>query len=169
MKFGDQPGAGQDDAAATVFRDVVLLALAGFVAIVLLLLPHINPPGTAADSTDEPPGNVIVELFWDDDRDVDLDLWVAIPHEPASEKSFVARCTGGAEVGPRVSCQTNRLKIASIGLCYAESECSYPLLIVRCLSNDERDWRQRIGKSDRCLAASVVREREKMASRLCPM
>ena len=83
MKFGDQPGAGEDDAAATVFRDVVLLALAGFVAIVLLLLPHINPPGTAAESTDEPPGNVIVELFWDNDRDVDLDLWVAAPNDQA--------------------------------------------------------------------------------------
>jgi len=83
MKFGDQPDAADDDAAATVFRDVVLLALAGFVAIVLLLLPHINPPGTAAESADEPPGNVIVELFWDNDRDVDLDLWVAAPNDQA--------------------------------------------------------------------------------------
>jgi len=68
-------------AAGTVFRDVVLLALAGFVAIVLLLLPHVNPPGVAEEATDEPPGNVIVELFWTDSRDVDIDLWVAAPND----------------------------------------------------------------------------------------
>ncbi len=68
-------------AAGTVFRDVVLLALAGFVAIVLLLLPHVNPPGVADEATDEPPGNVIVELFWTDSRDVDIDLWVAAPND----------------------------------------------------------------------------------------
>ena len=28
----------------TVFRDVIMLALAGFVAMVILLLPHLNPP-----------------------------------------------------------------------------------------------------------------------------
>lgn len=70
-----------DDAAGAIFRDVVLLALAGFVAIVLLLLPHVNPPGSAAEADAEPPGNVIVELFWDNGRDVDLDLWVAAPND----------------------------------------------------------------------------------------
>lgn len=76
---GGEPG---EDASATVFRDVVLLALAGFVAIVLLLLPHVNPPGEADDASAEPPGNVIVELFWDSERDVDIDLWVAAPNDP---------------------------------------------------------------------------------------
>lgn len=83
MMLRSQNDAADDDAAATVFRDVVLLALAGFVAIVLLLLPHVNPPGTAAEAADEPPGNVIVELFWDEDRDVDIDLWVAAPNDQA--------------------------------------------------------------------------------------
>ena len=76
---GDGPG---EEASAAVFRDVVLLALAGFVAIVLLLLPHVNPPGEADDASAEPPGNVIVELFWDNARDVDIDLWVAAPNDP---------------------------------------------------------------------------------------
>ena len=31
------------DDSGTVFRDVILLALAGFVFITVLLLPHINP------------------------------------------------------------------------------------------------------------------------------
>jgi hypothetical protein len=69
----------EDDAADTVFRDVVMLALVGFVAVVVMLLPHLNPPGakTADDMT--PPGNVIVEVRWPDEIDADLDLWVQAP------------------------------------------------------------------------------------------
>jgi len=33
----------EDDSTGTVFRDVILLALIGFVAIVIMLLPHIKP------------------------------------------------------------------------------------------------------------------------------
>jgi hypothetical protein len=69
----------EDDAGGTVFRDVVLLALAGFVVLVIMLLPHLNPPGakTADDTT--PPGNVIVEVRWPDEIDADVDLWVQAP------------------------------------------------------------------------------------------
>jgi hypothetical protein len=68
-----------DDAGGTVFRDVVMLALVGFVALVIMLLPHLNPPGarTADDAT--PPGNVIVEVRWPDEIDADVDLWVQAP------------------------------------------------------------------------------------------
>ena len=38
----------EPDDGDTVFRDVIMLALAGFVAMVILLLPHLNPPGKAA-------------------------------------------------------------------------------------------------------------------------
>src|ERR671918_1938201 len=69
----------EDDAGGTVFRDVVMLALVGFVALVIMLLPHLNPPGakTADDTT--PPGNVIVEVRWPDEIDADVDLWVEAP------------------------------------------------------------------------------------------
>ncbi|HZA66658.1 MAG TPA: hypothetical protein VE592_06890 [Geminicoccaceae bacterium] len=69
----------EDDAGGTVFRDVVMLALAGFVVVVIMLLPHLNPPGakTADDAT--PPGNVIVEVRWPDEIDADVDLWVQAP------------------------------------------------------------------------------------------
>ncbi len=67
-----------DDSGATVFRDVILLALAGFVTLVLLLLPHINPKAKAEQGT-QSPGNVIVELRWPDDLDADVDLWVQAP------------------------------------------------------------------------------------------
>jgi hypothetical protein len=68
-----------EDDGGTVFRDVIMLALAGFVATVILLLPHINPPGEAVDETTQPPGNVIVELRWPDEIDADVDLWVEAP------------------------------------------------------------------------------------------
>jgi len=67
-----------DESGATVFRDVIMLALAGFVMIVMLLLPHINP--RAADVQEaRSPGNVIVELRWPDHIDADVDLWVEGP------------------------------------------------------------------------------------------
>jgi hypothetical protein len=68
-----------EDDGGTVFRDVIMLALAGFVATVILLLPHINPPGEKVDETTQPPGNVIVELRWPDEIDADVDLWVEAP------------------------------------------------------------------------------------------
>jgi hypothetical protein len=68
-----------EDETGTVFRDVIMLALAGFVAMVILLLPHINPPGRAAQENTQPPGNVIVEVRWPDELDCDVDLWVEAP------------------------------------------------------------------------------------------
>ena len=68
-----------EDDGGTVFRDVIMLALAGFVAMVVLLLPHLNPPGKTALENTQPPGNVIVELRWPDDIDSDIDLWVEAP------------------------------------------------------------------------------------------
>ncbi len=68
----------EDDEGSTVFRDVIMLALLGFVAIVVLLLPHLNPPVKADDSA-APPGNVVVEVRWPDDVDADVDLWVEAP------------------------------------------------------------------------------------------
>jgi len=61
-----------------VFRDIILLTLTGFISMVVLLVPFINPPTEKVDSS-SPPGNVIVELFWDNERDVDIDLWVKAP------------------------------------------------------------------------------------------
>ncbi len=64
----------------TIFRDVTLLALSGFIAIVILLLPWLN-----FQSKDlvikEPVGSVIFELFWSERVDADLDLWVAGPND----------------------------------------------------------------------------------------
>jgi hypothetical protein len=67
-----------DESGATVFRDVIMLALAGFVMIVMLLLPHINPRA-ANEQEARNPGNVMVELRWPDQVDADVDLWVEGP------------------------------------------------------------------------------------------
>ena len=68
----------EDGGTDTVFRDVIMLTLAGFIVIVLLLLPHINPVAKT-EQVAEPPGNVIVELHWPDELDADVDLWVEAP------------------------------------------------------------------------------------------
>jgi hypothetical protein len=72
-------GLFDEDEGGTVFRDVIMLALAGFVAMVILLLPHLNPPGEEARADVESPGNVIVEIHWPDEIDSDVDLWVEAP------------------------------------------------------------------------------------------
>jgi hypothetical protein len=68
----------EEDDSDTVFRDVIFLALTGFVAIVLLLLPHLNPPAKAEEEAPSP-GNVIVEIRWPDEVNADVDLWVEAP------------------------------------------------------------------------------------------
>jgi hypothetical protein len=73
------PDPLDEDAGGTVFRDVVLLALVGFVAVVVMLLPHLNPPGAKTADDVVPPGNVIVEVRWPDEVDADIDLWVQAP------------------------------------------------------------------------------------------
>ena len=37
-----------DEPSDTVFRDVITLALLGFVSVTVLLLPHVNPKGNKA-------------------------------------------------------------------------------------------------------------------------
>ncbi len=68
----------EEDDSDTVYRDVIFLALAGFIAIVILLLPHLNPPAKAEEEAPSP-GNVIVEIRWPDDFNTDVDLWVEAP------------------------------------------------------------------------------------------
>jgi hypothetical protein len=71
----------QDD-DGTVFRDVIMLALLGFVTIVVLLLPHLNPPVETTEDVNAP-GNVVIELRWPDEIDADVDLWVQAPGDEA--------------------------------------------------------------------------------------
>lgn len=68
----------EEDSGGTVFRDVLLLALIGFVAMVVMMLPHL---ARKEQNTEEQkaPGNVVVEMHWPDELDADVDLWVQAP------------------------------------------------------------------------------------------
>jgi hypothetical protein len=68
------------DSSGTVFRDVLMLALIGFVAMVIMLLPHISKPKEESQEHD-PPGNVVVEIHWPNELPVDVDLWVKGPDD----------------------------------------------------------------------------------------
>lgn len=65
--------------SGTVFRDVLTLAVAGFIAIIILLLPWVQEPGKDARSDLDAPGSVIAEISWDAELDMDVDLWVQAP------------------------------------------------------------------------------------------
>ena len=67
--FQDQTQPGD-----TLFRDVLSLALLGFLAVIVLLLPHIAPEGVKNISDAPAPGNVVIEITWPDDMDADVDL-----------------------------------------------------------------------------------------------
>ena len=69
----------EHDDAGIVFRDLITLALCGFVVCVVLIMPHINRPGARTAAGTAPPGNVIVEARWPDAIDADVDLWVQAP------------------------------------------------------------------------------------------
>lgn len=69
-----------DEDTGTVFRDVITLALLGFVAVVLLLLPWINPPGSDASADVDAPGDVMFEASWPKELDTDVDVWVQAPN-----------------------------------------------------------------------------------------
>jgi hypothetical protein len=60
----------------SAFLDLLMLALLGFVCIVLILLPHIATPA----KDDVPPsGDMLVEIIWPPEINSDVDLWVQAP------------------------------------------------------------------------------------------
>ena len=79
MSHGDLFGEENND-GDIVFRDIITLALCGFVSMVVMILPHLNPSAKAdAIESVAAPGNVIVEIRWADGSDADVDLWVQAP------------------------------------------------------------------------------------------
>mgnify|MGYP004004079389 FL=1 len=75
------PFDNHDEAGGVLFRDVLSLALMGFLAVIVLLLPYINPRGKQAEATIPPPGNVIVEITWASELNADVDLWIQAPND----------------------------------------------------------------------------------------
>lgn len=77
MRFGYKSSYETDDALA--FRDVLfgILGVLAAVVVILLLLP--KEPETASAEEDRSRGNIRVEVFWDNDANVDIDLWGQAP------------------------------------------------------------------------------------------
>jgi len=67
------------DDSGTVFRDVLLRAVAGVVFNTMRPQPYINPRTKQGEGSTDPPGNVIAEMRWDDKLRTDVDLWVQAP------------------------------------------------------------------------------------------
>ena len=82
MFYNQEEELLDNDQADTIFRDITLLALSGFISILILLLPWLNFQIKDIEIK-EPVGSVIFELFWSEKIDADLDLWVRGPHDTA--------------------------------------------------------------------------------------
>lgn len=61
----------------TLIQDTLLAMLLAVVAIVMLVLPSVNPPAAAKDPIDIP-GNLVATIVWPEGS-ADVDLWVAGP------------------------------------------------------------------------------------------
>ena len=73
------PESFDDDATGTVFRDVLMLTLVGFVAMLIMLLPHFNT-AKRAEQEHKAPGHVVIEMHWPNEIAADVDLWVKAPN-----------------------------------------------------------------------------------------
>ena len=51
----------EEESSGTIFRDVIMLALIGFVAMVIMLLPHLAETKEQSEEH-RSPGNVVVEI-----------------------------------------------------------------------------------------------------------
>lgn len=63
------------------WADTITAMLAMLVCVAALMLPHVAVKVKAAAEATTQPGNVIVEVRWPDDADVDVDTWVLGPND----------------------------------------------------------------------------------------
>ena len=75
----DQEEDDMSEAVGTVFRDVIFLLAVSMVSVVMLILPFINIAKKKEREDIPAPGNVIVELYWNDASCADVDLWMQAP------------------------------------------------------------------------------------------
>lgn len=74
--------SGTDSVSGIAFRDILLAAMAFMAAavLILLILPTLKEEKDKEQDESLPPkGNLIAEVSWDDDRNVDIDLWSKAP------------------------------------------------------------------------------------------
>src|SRR6266404_754881 len=61
------------------FRDMLFLLVFAYLVIGAIALAHVAKNDEEHSRGQAPPGNVIVEMFWDKAIDADVDLWVEAP------------------------------------------------------------------------------------------
>src|SRR5258707_883495 len=61
------------------FRDMLFLLVFAYLVIGAVALAHVSKNNEEQSKGQSPPGNVIVEMFWDKAIDADVDLWVQAP------------------------------------------------------------------------------------------
>jgi len=61
------------------FRDMLFLLVFAYLVIGAVALAHVSKNNEEQSKGQIPPGNVIVEIFWDKAIDADVDLWVQAP------------------------------------------------------------------------------------------
>ena len=61
------------------FRDMLFLLVFAYLVIGAVALAHVAKKDEEQSKGQVPPGNVIVEMFWDKAVDADVDLWVQGP------------------------------------------------------------------------------------------
>ncbi len=61
------------------FRDMLFLLVFAYLVIGAIALAHVAKNDQEQSKGQAPPGNVIVEMFWDKAVDADVDLWVQAP------------------------------------------------------------------------------------------
>ena len=72
-------GGGGSAINGILFRDILFMMVFIMYVLVVLMLPHLNPPASTKQA--DPPGNLIVHISWPE-GDTDVDLWLDGPAEP---------------------------------------------------------------------------------------
>lgn len=70
-----------DESTSNLYKDVLFILLLAFLVIIMMIIPFINDPGKKAEDLAKPPGKIMVEFFWDDKAQVDIDGWVKGPKD----------------------------------------------------------------------------------------
>jgi len=72
----------EEESSSVVFRDTILNTFLGIIFIFILLIPFINPPKNKETEDMKNRDEMIVEMIWDNEVDIDMDVWVQAPDEP---------------------------------------------------------------------------------------
>lgn len=62
-----------------MLNDLLFLINMGFLAIIIILLPFINPAAEKAETDPPPQGNLVVTMTWESGSTADIDLWMRAP------------------------------------------------------------------------------------------